>query len=506
MLATVAERSRGAIRRSTYPRPTGPGSRAGARSGLGGLRLLALAPALLAGCASWPPASAPIERVDAAGAYRYDSATSPHRRDDLLLMMSVSGGGSRAAALAHGVLQRLGAQTVIHGGRSHPLLEELDLLSGVSGGAIVAAYYGLDPQRYFDRFETAFLRRNVDRRLWLAMLNPFRLVQLASPRYSRGDLYAEVLDELLFEGATFAQLQAADRGPFVVLNATDLSVGSSFEFTQDRFDAICTNLASLPVARAVAASAAGPPMVAPLSLRNHAGRCGWRPPAWAAPPARAAATRAADGGIADEPAMASVSAWEAARLARLAEQLRAYQLGERYPWLKLIDGSISDDLGVHLLIDSLVLAEQDEPAGLPLRATAPRRVALIVVRAASDIGPRLAQRRRAPKDADTLSRAAQLSIDLHSDANELLLRQLLAARTKNRGAADDAEVYYIEVDPRRLADAGEREYLLTLPSRLQLQPEAVDRSIAAGSKLLQDNAEWRRLIRDLAADAAAAPH
>jgi hypothetical protein len=41
------------------------------------------------------------------------------------------------------------------------------------------------------------------------------------------------------EGA-FATLRAASRGPFVILNATDLSVGSSFEFTQDRFDAICT--------------------------------------------------------------------------------------------------------------------------------------------------------------------------------------------------------------------------------------------------------------------------
>lgn len=469
------------------------------------LRLLALATALLAGCASWPPASVPIDRLDTAGTYRYDASASPHRRDDLLLMMSVSGGGSRAAALAHGVLQRLAAQPVAHDGRSHPLLDELDLLSGVSGGAIVAAYYGLDPQRYFARFEAAFLRRNVDRSLWLAMLNPVRLVQLASPRYSRGDLYAEVLDELLFEGATFATLRAADRGPFVVLNATDLSVGSSFEFTQDRFDAICTDLARLSVARAVAASAAGPPLVAPLSLRNHAGRCGWRPPAWAASPAPAAATSPVDGVAGEGPTLTSVSAWEAARVARIAEQLRAYQLGERYPWLKLIDGSISDDLGVHLLIDSLVLAEQDELVGLPLRATAPRRVALIVVRAASDIGPRLAQRRRAPKDADTLARAAQLSIDLHSDANELLLRQLLAARANGSLAADGAEVYYIEVDPRRLADAAEREYLLALPSRLRLEPEAVDRSVAAGSTLLEQNAEWRRLVRDLAADAAAGP-
>ena len=63
-------------------------------------------------------------------------------------------------------------------------------------------------------------------------------------------------------------------------DATALNRGSDFQFTQDQFDPMCTDLSSLPLARAVAASSAMPILFGPVVLKNHGGRCGYKHPGW----------------------------------------------------------------------------------------------------------------------------------------------------------------------------------------------------------------------------------
>ena len=60
-----------------------------------------------------------------------------------MLILAFSGGGTRAAAFAYGVLEELAATPVVLGGRPRRLLDEVDLISAVSGGSFTAAYYGL---------------------------------------------------------------------------------------------------------------------------------------------------------------------------------------------------------------------------------------------------------------------------------------------------------------------------------------------------------------------------
>jgi len=105
---------------------------------------------------------------------------------------------------------------------------------------------------------------------------PLRL----QPDRSRADLY----DEVVFKRATFATLLQQSRGrPYVLLNATDMTLGARFEFTQDQFDLLCSDLSQVPVARAVAASSAFPILLS-HSLFTTTGRSlrsgSIRPPAW----------------------------------------------------------------------------------------------------------------------------------------------------------------------------------------------------------------------------------
>ena len=62
-------------------------------------------------------------------------------------------------------------------------------------------------------------------------------------------------------------------GPFIEINATDLGTGLRFSFTQERFDLLCTDLGSFPVARAVTASSAVPVVFPTVVLKNYADQC-----------------------------------------------------------------------------------------------------------------------------------------------------------------------------------------------------------------------------------------
>jgi NTE family protein len=71
------------------------------------------------------------------------------------------------------------------------------------------------------------------------------------------------------------------RRPFVILNATDLTMGAGFSFSQDDFDRICSDLGPIPVARAVLASSAFPVAFTPITLKNYGSKeCGYREPVW----------------------------------------------------------------------------------------------------------------------------------------------------------------------------------------------------------------------------------
>jgi NTE family protein len=84
----------------------------------------------------------------------------------------------------------------------------------------------------------------------------------------RIDVLREYLDRKLFGGTTFARLFGRKGAPIVVLNATDMARGDIFSIEPGHFDNLCSDLSQLPVAAAVAASAAFPIALTPLSLKN----------------------------------------------------------------------------------------------------------------------------------------------------------------------------------------------------------------------------------------------
>ena len=114
--------------------------------------------AFASGCAQWP-ATPRLEQAGAPG-YRLAEAGRPGQSDELLLVLAISGGGTRAAALGYGVLEELRRTEVTVNGVKRHLLDEVDVISAVSGGTLPATYYALRGEKTFEEFEAKVLSRN----------------------------------------------------------------------------------------------------------------------------------------------------------------------------------------------------------------------------------------------------------------------------------------------------------------------------------------------------------
>ena len=218
---------------------------------------------MLGGCAVLPghwrpgwnqpwPAGKPVP--DTAGSWKL---TELELKDKRFVALAISGGGSRAANFGAAVMLEL---------QQRGLLEQVDVISGVSGGTLPAVYYGLgDKAGAFTEpavrealgydFQSSWIRR------WFLPQNIFRY-WLSD--FTRSDIMVQVFNNQLFHDATFADLQPH---PKILLNSTVHNNHTRFTFTDDRFEALHSVLASYRLANAVNASSAFPGVFQDVTLQ-----------------------------------------------------------------------------------------------------------------------------------------------------------------------------------------------------------------------------------------------
>src|SRR5512145_2908943 len=105
------------------------------------------------------------------------------------------------------------------GGGKVRTLDEVDVITAVSGGSFTALAYGLYGDQLFEGYEGRFLKRDVQGELIARVLNPLNWGALASTGWGRSELAADLYDEILFNGATYADLKPD--GPQIFVSATD---------------------------------------------------------------------------------------------------------------------------------------------------------------------------------------------------------------------------------------------------------------------------------------------
>ncbi len=435
---------------------------------------LALLVALLAtGCATLRAPNDPIDRIDLESGYRPERILGARTLDDLALVVTFSGGGTRAAALAYGVLEELRDTRVTIGGQPKRLLDEIDVISSVSGGSFTAAYYGLFGDRIFEDFDERFLKRNVQRDLLLRMLWPQNFFRLIFSFFDRTALAVGYYDEKIFDGARFSDLTKAG-GPLIQINATDLSTGSQFTFVQPQFDLLCSDLSSLKVALAVTASSAVPVVFPSILLRNHAGSCDFERPAWLA---EALASRR------EEP-----------RRYDAASEMAAYLDPQATPYIHLVDGGIADNLGLRAMLERLD-AMGDE-LFVRLSQQPPRNILIILVNAETNPDRVIEKTANKPSIGATVSAMSNAQISRYN----LETRDDLRRKVKEFEALAEqhnlpTRFYYAEVEFDDAPTTEVSRFLNNLPTSLELDDEDIDKLIASARMLLRHEPAFERFLQ-----------
>ncbi len=420
-----------------------------------------------------------------------------------VVLVAISGGGSRAAALGWSVLRELSAQQYASAGATRSLADDVGVVSSVSGGSVIAADFALHGKAGLDHFDGAFLQPDNMEALAVDIANPISVLTSALTGGSRTDRVEALFDARLFDHKRFADLNQPGK-PYLVLNATDMSSGEVFAFTPSRFDDICADLDAQAISSGVAASSAVPIVLAPIALRNFSGPgC----------PARPAS---------DWPALELRKTYapyidvETYKRARYANDLRkgdnAFQ---RIDYLYLLDGGLVDNLAVHGLIEALTAPDGPRllaPGGTPstllaaMNQGAVRKLVVLSINSRAQADSDLAVTDKLPGLGAMFSAVASVPIDSASAsvASQLGVLMDTINGAAQAGAANASfggmQVYKIDIDFDQLrtpAQAALRHTVKNVPTSWTITRANRDAVVEAGTTLLHQHPCYQKLLLDM---------
>jgi NTE family protein len=429
---------------------------------------------LLAACATAfnEPINTPLNKAE------IPYAKLPNVNGDTVLALAFSGGGTRAAAFAYGAMRGLDRLPT---SRGSTYFDRVIFISGVSGGSVAAAYFGLKGRVALSDFRERFLLQNAedDLRTNVSLVN---LARGFNGGVNDATRLPNWLDRNLYEGASLAELFKPGK-PIVWINASDLYNRTPFVFAPVTFAALCSDPRKYPISQAVAASAAVPVAFVPIVLASFPDACDVPLPPWV------------DRVLADPKAGAQIRGF--------AEALKRYRDPQQLRFVKLADGGITDNFG----LSGIVIAR--EAAGQPYAplprdaAVRLRHVVFIVVN--SGLAPQggWAQTVEGPSGKDMIGAltdtainsavrsgfdAFRLSVKDWEDATRKWRCTLSRAEAVKLGARDDwrcsnisfhvVEINFDQLDPALSAK------LNRVPTRFNLPAEQVDMVAQAGTDAL----------------------
>ena len=443
--------------------------------------LLACSIALLTACNSitYHPTKT-IEQIDPQKGYRLENAMQQALQKENLVIVTFSGGGSRAVSLGYGVLEQFQQATVRPTERGDTLLQNIDVVYGVSGGSVLAAYLALEGQETIPKFKEFFLKKDFQKKVINEVFSLSNVPRLTSPQFGRSDLLQEQLNLALYNGKTFADLARKRKGPFAVINATDMTAGQKVSFTQDFFDWLCVDLNDIEIARAVAASSAVPLIFSPITLNNHAGLCH-------AESKKAFLMQTQPG---NHLLLNNFNAMQK-RLAR-------YQDSVEQPYLHLVDGGLTDNLGLASLLDmSNLLSVRKLYA--ELKKSALRHVVVVSVNAQNERTSHIDKSADVPGVREVVDTVINVPIDKATEStvqySQKFANQWNAYAKRQREAK--IKVYFVNVSLKDLPEGQLKKDVLNIGTSFYLPESDVDKLREAAKILLMQSKEYHAALKVL---------
>lgn len=455
------------------------------------LKMLSAALLLLGCSAVNKPINQPLE--DGQNPPLADAVLTEPGDGEVYVGLAFSGGGMRASAFAYGLLEEMRAQSATPKDPDG-ILSDVRLVTGVSGGSVTAAYFGLNGPKALDGYREEYLITNAEKYMANSPLNPLTLVRGVSGGANGRKTFGRYLDEKLFHGATFGDLRARSQIT-TWINAADMANQTTFLFSPETFDALCSDLSEFPISDAVAASAAFPLVFSPITLEAHQGKCDYQEPDWLT-----AARHNPEASLA---------------MRAQAAALESYSDPEKVKYVKLLDGGITDNFGTTGLAIERARARNGYAPMTAQQAVRLKRFLFLVADAGTEKTYRWSQKLGGPGGLNLAMGIAGASMGSASrtgyDAMQLQLEkwetdlvefrcalplsQVRRLRGTTRGwNCRDVKFFVGQISFDAL-DEDQQERLNEIPTRLKLKTEQVDMAIEAGRMAARLNPDLNGFLR-----------
>jgi NTE family protein len=439
---------------------------------------------LLAGCATF---NKPVNMPVAVGSSPMGQMMPPDVGGDTAVALAFSGGGMRAAAFSFGVLRGLD-RLPARDGKSY--LDRVIFVSGVSGGSVTAAYYGLKGRAALADFRERFLIRNAEEDL-ATEVSLRNIARGLDGGVNDANTLPAWLDRNLFDNALWATcFSPASRlsGSMPPI----FTIERHFSFRRKRSPLYAAISESIPCRTRS-------PLRLPCRLRS----C----PLCSRAFQRRARHRCRHGSAASSPI-----AMRGRKYGPSPKHSRTTGSPGQIEYLKLADGGITDNFGLSGLVIARAAADKPYLPLTPEKAVRLRRVIFMVVNAGQAPAGNWAHTIDGPSGADLLNAVTDTAVNsaVRSgfDAFRLSLHDwedsirkwrcgLSAAEARRLGASGDwrcssfsfqvVQVGFDLFDPQRAAK------LSSIPTRLKLPTDDVDLLIQSGSEAVLNHPTFKGL-------------
>jgi NTE family protein len=427
---------------------------------------------LISGCSSYGVIhNQPVTDTNQSTPYSVRTWAQSKEAADFVFIVNFSGGGTRAAAMAYGVLEELRDTTVVIDGKETRLLDEVTHISSVSGGSFTSAYYGLYGEKIFDNFEDEFLLKDVQGALTRKMLNPFTWFS----RKGRTERAVEYYNKILFHDATFRDMMQPGR-PMIIINASDLAYGVRFSFIQDYFNFLCSDVRDFPVASAVAASSAVPVVFNPVVVQNYGGCKKYQ---------------------------VSPEVLERAKysdeLAQTLAGLDSYYDKDERKFIHFVDGGITDNMGLRAMSDVVTVSGGAQAMMDKLQRKIPRRVVVLSVNASTVQHPDMDKTAVQPSMIASMNAMTSIQLHRYNASTVDSVRNYLGNWAEQLSTPEQkVKSYFIEVSFEGVTQPQLKLFLNKIPTSFKLEKDQVDALIDNGRSLLRASPEFQKLLKDIA--------
>jgi NTE family protein len=301
------------------------------------------------------------------------------------IALAFSGGGARAASFSYGVLLQL-REMKDAGGK--PLLDRVSLITAVSGGSITAAYFGQTGAEGLDNFRADALNHDWNSQLHTSWMSPQNWDRLLQGGLNGPDKLSSWLDQHIFDGTRMRDMNAK---PQIIINATDLYTGAPFAFAPPWFEAICSDLGSVRIADAVAASMSVPIAFRPVVIEAFPNECPLPLAGWVD--------------------RTLVNRGSPMLLKETARSFRFFRDTNRMSYLHLTDGGVADNFGVSSFV-TLNAAGAGPFAPLsPRDAVKLRRLTFVIVNAERPVDGDWAREQGGPDGPELIATALSIAVN-----------------------------------------------------------------------------------------------